>query len=283
MEIRYFIQHLFSFGDFNTSQFPNDEILELKTGAQVMFIRNDTSNEKKFYNGKLAKVSYLDKNEIRVIFEDSDEEISVSKETWDHKKYILDENQKIQEEIQGRFEQYPIRLAWAVTIHKSQGLTFDRMIIDAGESFASGQVYVALSRCRTLDGIVLKSKITSKIIFSDNRINDFQNETRTKESLFDIIKREKYTHALRKFTTKIDISWLSNTIISWKNQANFTKFLDQKKVNILFKIILLEINNLINIFNKFKNIVNKKHTDFLNEKISDSTISTTIHVFLCRT
>jgi len=180
---------------------------------------------------------------------------------------FLDENNKIQEDIQGKFEQYPIRLAWAVTIHKSQGLTFDRMIIDAGESFVSGQVYVVLSRCRTLNGIVLKSKITPEVIFGDNRINNFQSETKAKENLTDIIEREKYAYSLKKLITNIDIYWLKDNIISWKNQINCTKFLDQRKGNIIAKIILSETTNLIEIFDKFKNITNQKYADFLNKKI----------------
>ena len=122
-------------GDFKESQFPNEEVLELKVGAQVMFIRNDATQEKKYFNGKLAEVVDLSADEIWVRIDGDDEDYKLKKENWEQKKYSLDAEKNIEEEVLGSFEQYPIRLAWAVTIHKSQGLTFDRLIVDAGKSF----------------------------------------------------------------------------------------------------------------------------------------------------
>ena len=179
-------------GNFSENQYPNEEELQLKVGAQVMFIRNDASSDKRYFNGKLAEVMSLDQKEITVLIDGDEEVFTLKKETWEQKRYGLDAEKNITEDVLGSFQQYPIRLAWAVTIHKSQGLTFDRLIIDAGKSFASGQVYVALSRCRTLEGIVLKSKITPNVIFADRRVAQFQDATNANEKVEEILQTEKY-------------------------------------------------------------------------------------------
>ena len=164
-------------GTFSENQFPNDEVLELKPGCQVMFIRNDASGEKKYFNGKLAEVLEVEEKEIVVQIDGSDETYILKKETWEQKKYSLASDKTIKEEVLGSFNQYPIRLAWAVTIHKSQGLTFDRLIVDAGQSFASGQVYVALSRCRSLEGIVLLTPIPMRALTNAREVLYFtQNQ-----------------------------------------------------------------------------------------------------------
>ena len=134
--------------DFGEKQLPTEMILRLKEGAQVMFIKNDSSPEKKYYNGKIVIIHKINNDEITVKFPDKGELLVLEKETWDNVSYELNtEKNEIEEKILGQFIQYPLRLAWAITIHKSQGLTFEKAIIDAGYSFAAGQVYVALSRC----------------------------------------------------------------------------------------------------------------------------------------
>lgn len=154
-------------GDFLPSSYPADAQLKLKRGAQVMFLKNDP--EKKFYNGKMGIVSYLDREEVRVKCED--EEIIVEKFTWENQRYSLNrQSGKLETEMLGTFTQFPLRLAWAITIHKSQGLTFEKAIIDAQRSFTGGQVYVALSRCTTLTGIVLNSKIPAHAILTDEKV-----------------------------------------------------------------------------------------------------------------
>ena len=145
----------------------------------------------------------------QVILEGSEREITVKREVWEQKKYFLDTDKSIKEEVLGSFEQFPVKLAWAVTIHKSQGLTFDRVIIDAGKSFTAGQVYVALSRCRTLEGIVLKSEITPEVIFKDNRILQFQGETHANDHVESILNKEKYDYSIRKVLRTLDCLWLS--------------------------------------------------------------------------
>mgnify|MGYP003408186114 CR=1 FL=1 len=142
-------------GEFKENQYPNDEILELKAGAQIMFIRNDATADHKYYNGKLAEVIRLDEDEITVLIEGSTDEYKLKKEVWEQKKYSLDGQKNIQEEVLGSFEQYPIRLAWAVTIHKSQGLTLEKVIFHYNNSLSKELVYVACSRVTSYDWIYI--------------------------------------------------------------------------------------------------------------------------------
>ncbi len=251
-------------GDFRENNFPNEEELELKVGAQIMFIRNDASGEKRYYNGKLADITRLDDEEIYVLIEGDDEEYKLKKEIWEQKTYTLDSEKNIKENVLGSFEQYPVRLAWAVTIHKSQGLTFDRLIIDAGKSFASGQVYVALSRCRTLEGIVLKSKITPEVIFNDHRVDLFQAETHANEKMDDILNSEKYDYAVRKVLRYTNCSWFSETLEIWYSSSKMSKFLDKNKAQELYVIVKKETENLVAVGGKFDKILLQKVQKFIN-------------------
>ena len=170
-------------GEFNDNALPADKTLVLKRGAQVMFLKND-GPEKRYYNGKIGTVVSVDDETIIV---DCDGfEINVNKETWENTRYTIDkESGKLEEEVLGTFTQYALRLAWAITIHKSQGLTFDKVMIDAGAAFSSGQVYVALSRCTSLQGIVLLSKIPVTAIMSNQLVVDGQEQLAHKGSLED--------------------------------------------------------------------------------------------------
>lgn len=163
-------------GLFPDNIMPTDKILNIKDGAQIMFIKNDKS--KRYHNGKIAKISKIDDNRIIVEFSDGNE-ITVEKQEWDNIKYTWNEKEKkIEEEIIGTFIQFPIKLAWAITVHKSQGLTFERVIADLGAAFASGQVYVALSRCTTFNGLILKTRIGQNAIMTAPEVLEFaQNET----------------------------------------------------------------------------------------------------------
>jgi hypothetical protein len=164
--------------DFPEFSYPTASELILKTGAQVMFVKNDISRDKLFFNGKIGKIQYFDDDRIVVKCPDDDFPIRVEMAEWANMKYTLDdETREIQETVIGTFTQYPLKLAWAITIHKSQGLTFDRAVIDASAAFAHGQVYVALSRCRTLNGLVLSTKINQRSIIDNPAISDFVHET----------------------------------------------------------------------------------------------------------
>lgn len=164
-------------GEFGEGAFPTEKVLELKVGARVMFVKNDTETPRRFYNGLLGTVSLYDekKNVVYVLPSGGDDEpIAVEVAEWENIRYSTEKDSLlIKEEVVGSFRQFPLRLAWAVTIHKSQGLTFDRAVIDAGDSFAPGQVYVALSRCRSLEGITLLSPIHSFTIRNDEKVVRF--------------------------------------------------------------------------------------------------------------
>ena len=161
-------------GKFSENAYPNAERLELKVGAQVMFLKNDSSTDKRYYNGKIGIITAISKESVSVQCPNEVDEIVTEKETWSNINYSINEETKaIKEEMIGAFSQIPLRLAWAITIHKSQGLTFEKAIIDAEASFAHGQTYVALSRCASLDGLVLKTPITSSAIINDNTVSVF--------------------------------------------------------------------------------------------------------------
>ncbi|HUH28677.1 helix-turn-helix domain-containing protein [Gelidibacter sp.] len=165
-------------GKFPDYAFPNKEELQLKVGAQVMFIKNDSSPEKRYFNGKIGKVILLEKDEVVVKCPDDDYNINTTPEEWENINYSVNaETKAITEDKIGSFTQIPLRLAWAITIHKSQGLTFEKAIVDAQGAFAHGQTYVALSRCKSLEGLVLKSKIDSSQIINDHQVSTFTKST----------------------------------------------------------------------------------------------------------
>ena len=162
-------------GIFPESSYPAEEKLVLKKGCQVMFLKNDSQGSR-YYNGKLGIISHVDANTIRVRGIDDGVEIEVEPDVWTNARYVIDkETKEIREEIEGEFRQYPLRLAWAITVHKSQGLTFDRAVLDVNAAFAAGQVYVALSRCRSLEGLVLTAPLSPSSVRTDAVVTDYMN------------------------------------------------------------------------------------------------------------
>lgn len=163
--------------DFPEYAFPTDKHLVLKKGAQVMFVKNDSSAEKRYYNGKIGRITAISADNILVRCGDEKDAITVTREEWTNTKYSIDaETQEISETVAGSFKQYPLKTAWAITIHKSQGLTFEKAIVNAGAAFTHGQVYVALSRCKSLEGLVLGTPLRPEALINDQVVKHFTDE-----------------------------------------------------------------------------------------------------------
>ncbi len=174
-------------GMFPDRSYPADEKLVLKPGARVMFLRNNA--EKNYFNGKIGVITRLSENAISVKCEGDKTEIQLVRETWSNIAYSVNKSSHhIEEEVLGTFTQYPLQLAWAITIHKSQGLTFDKLIVDAAESFSAGQVYVALSRCRSLDGLTLSSPLRASLLFNDRNVISFSQAKKSNEQVEAVFK-----------------------------------------------------------------------------------------------
>jgi hypothetical protein len=197
-------------GDFPEKMYPLESQLELKVGAQVMFIKNDVSFEKQYFNGKMGVVAALGTKEIRVYFAEENLTIEVEKYEWQNIRYKVDPlTKEIEEEVLGTFVQYPIKLAWAITVHKSQGLTFDKAAIDVSQVFLPGQAYVALSRLRSLEGLILLSPLRMNGISNDQEVMEYAQNKAT----------EPYLQAALHFETKNFILQFLCTTFDWKELA----------------------------------------------------------------
>lgn len=215
-------------GEFPEHIYPCEHTLRLKPGAQVMFIRND-SQEGRYYNGKLASVKRIDGENVMVTFRDSGEDYILRREVWENIGYSVDrESGKVVKEELGTFSQYPLRLAWAITIHKSQGLTFDKVTIDAARSFEAGQVYVALSRCRTLEGIVLQSRITADALHSNTRIGEFSASHHGADELHGLLGPEKTRYANELLMRLFAFNDWSEAMEEWRELIAAQKHLDHE-------------------------------------------------------
>ena len=252
-------------GNFPEFSYPADFNLTLKVGAQVMFIRNDNNGQ--YYNGRIGHVTYVDNEKILVLCPGDDDAIEVQVETWENTKYTLNEQTKqIEAEVQGTFKQYPLRLAWAITIHKSQGLTFEHAIIDAQASFASGQVYVALSRCKTLEGLVLASPISNAAIINDSRVSDYiSHQTEQAEqsiSVLPALKEEYYRQLLIELFNFNELKSCESALFRVLGEF-FFKF---PKINALHKMTLSDLDaRIMNVSMKWEKIIRSMSTDQLHE------------------
>ncbi len=192
------IFHCETSGDFPDNAYPAEADLELKAGAQVMFLKNDNQYPARYYNGKIGKVVGFGEGNVLVQSRKDEKPISVEPAVWENTEYEIDtETKSIREKVVGQFKQIPLRLAWSITVHKSQGLTFDHAVLDINQSFAHGQIYVALSRCRSLEGLILSSPLVFSHLLQDEEVNEYINqELRSSEkavSMLDTYK-QKYFH-----------------------------------------------------------------------------------------
>ena len=253
-------------GNFPEYNYPTDFNLTLKVGAQVMFIRND--NIGRYYNGRIGHVTYVDNEKISVLCPGDEEAFDVEAETWENTKYTLNEKTKqIEAEVQGTFKQYPLRLAWAITIHKSQGLTFEHAIIDAQASFASGQVYVALSRCKSLEGLVLASPIGNTAIINDSRVSDYishQTEEAQKSiSVLPTLKEEYYRQLLIEMFNFNDLKVYEAALFRVLTEF----FFKYTKINALHKMALSDLENrVIGVSMKWEKTIKSMTTEQLQRE-----------------
>ncbi|MDD2412036.1 MAG: helix-turn-helix domain-containing protein [Bacteroidales bacterium] len=225
--------------NFPEHQFPIDERLTLKMGAQVMFIKNDPSGQGLFFNGKIGIISKLSDKTIEVTTEDSDDPIVVEKYTWENIRYELNEQtQEITEVVVGKFTHFPLKLAWAITVHKSQGLTFEKAVLDISESFASGQIYVALSRLTGLKGLILKSKINFDSLKIDQKVSDYSNQKMEEKQLLPILESERFNYVVKLILDKFIMLKLFQEV-----KLHHERFMENE--NALFKDECLDFSKLI--------------------------------------
>lgn len=224
-------------GEFSTSSYPVEPSITLAVGAQVMFVRND-SEEGRYFNGKIGEVVELDARNVVVQCGDEDS-ISVEPIEWENFRYKVDEDMEIQQEKIGSFKQYPLRLAWAITVHKSQGLTFDRISLDLSRSFAPGQVYVALSRCRTLEGLYLHSPISMHNIMVDKTIIDYYNIAMQKTDLDTALQMGRRQHLFQRLWRVFEFQQLEYPLQVW------LKKVAEKDLDTVHKIIPVQLSNEI--------------------------------------
>jgi DNA-binding transcriptional ArsR family regulator len=238
-------------GDFSETAYPADKVISLKVGTSIMFIKNDTDEVKRYYNGKLATVTKLSPDEITVSFSESEEPFVLRREVWNNIQYRYNnEKDLVEEDVLGTFSQYPIRLAWAITIHKSQGLTFQKAIVDAGRSFAPGQVYVALSRCTSLEGLILTSPITQNQIQTDPVVVAYSEQLQREHALQTMLNQEREVYEQHQLLSMFDFTRLNEAIREWVTGIADKKIPDKNEAIALGKQLMHQAGELLTVARK---------------------------------
>lgn len=261
-------------GDFPDKIYPIEDKLELKIGAQIMFIKNDLSLEKKFFNGKMGIIKSLSEREILVDFPEENTTIELEKYEWQNIRYSVNENTKeIEEEILGTFVHYPIKLAWAITVHKSQGLTFDKAALDVSQVFLPGQAYVALSRLRSLKGLILLSPLQMNGISNDQDVMEYASNKATEEVLEIELQKDTQDFIHNYLVNSFDWFYLAQ---EWRNHKNSyhdkSETSEKSKHSIWANKQAVIVETLIEPSRKFISQLNKLFSEnpdlpFINERI----------------
>ncbi len=257
--------------EFPDTMYPVLPRLELKVGAQIMFTRND-SEEGAYYNGKLATVTDIDGDDIIVSLAGSHKEYTLRTSVWENKKYTVNpETKDMEEEIVGTFEQYPVKLAWAITVHKSQGLTFDQAIIDVGQAFADGQVYVALSRLRSIEGLILRTKVDPSIVSTDRQIVSFDEANNKPETLVEEVQRQQREYLRRQFFKTFDFDPIIKEIRSLTRSEGPDSSFDEKSMKPVLRqvydTLVNEVNNTSRFREQLASLLDGDRSDELLERV----------------
>lgn len=267
-------------GEFPEKAYPAEEQLVLKPGAQVMFIKNDTADRgKRYFNGKIGTITRIEADKIFVQCKDEFDEVEVTKEIWDNIRYSLNKNtRQLDEEVLGSFTQFPLRLAWAITIHKSQGLTFEKAIIDAEAAFAPGQVYVALSRCTSLPGMVLQTKVRPSSLYSDSRIVAFSKSRSSSAEIQNELAIARKNYELTVLLSTYDFTLIIENITSLndylkENIISFNKETESWLLQLLGKLIYIQ-EVALRFQAQLKNLFSQDNAEspVLNERIKAAAI-----------
>lgn len=244
---------------FPESMFPIDTDLILKEGAQVMFIKNDYSGNQRYFNGKIATVSRLEKNKVFVNLNDGTEEFEVDQYEWENKQFKLNEkNGDIEEKVKGTFTHFPLRLAWAITIHKSQGLTFEKAIIDLENTFAPGQIYVALSRLTSLNGLALTKALHQPNVQNDSSVTQYISTRDKKEQLQDRLEQESLAFSFNENQKTFDFAFIGYSITQFIDSFSMKEYKSRKMHDFEWATTIQgQLLELVRIGNGFKNQIAK--------------------------
>ncbi len=262
------------YGDFPENLYPLPLEIELKVGARVMFVKNDSSEEKSYVNGQLARIDSIEDDEIVVIMSDNDQKYTLRKEVWENKRYIIDEDTKeVEEKVIGTFKQYPVKPAWAVTVHKSQGLTFEKAIIDVGKAFAPGQVYVALSRLQSLEGLILRTRINLPSIMNDGDVLEFSGNMKQQKPLPELFIEKQRLYLEQILGSTFDFSSITRQLAYLqKSMSEKLKFEEDegmgKAVEILLKRLRDEEKNTYLFRRQLQRLLQQNNRKMLLERIA---------------